>query len=296
MKGYVSKIQRFSLDDGPGIRTTVFLRGCNLNCKWCHNPECIPNEQTLLYYAASCTSCGACAAICPEYAHEFFGGEHTIDREACIACGKCTEVCAANALEMNAREWDAEELVERAARDEAFFKKSGGGITISGGDPMMQVEFLEKLLILARERGIHTAVDTAGLQAFSRYEKILPLADMFLYDIKMFTPELHKQAVGTDNALILENLKKLAAAGARIWVRVPVIPEYHTETELRLIAEYLKPLDIERIELLPYHRYGIGKYASLGLQYDITCEEPSQEFMEKAALLFEGAKAEVRVG
>lgn len=295
MKGAISKIQRFSLDDGPGIRTTVFLRGCNLSCKWCHNPECIPNMPLLLYYDAMCIGCGACASACPSGAHSFTAGAHTIDRGRCTGCGSCAGVCPAAALELNASERSAAQVFADVLRDRAFYETSGGGLTVSGGDPMQQLPFLRELLLLARVAGIHTAVDTAGLQTFDRYEQILPYTGLFLYDIKLFTAEKHREATGVDNALILENLPRLLEKGARVWVRVPLIPAYHTDEELALIAAYLKPLAVERIELLPYHKYGVHKYDSIGRTYELTGEEPTRDWMERAASFFDGARAEVYI-
>ena len=295
-RGFVANIQPFSLDDGPGIRTTVFFRGCNLRCAWCHNPECIPFKAVLRYGAELCIGCGACANACKNGCHRFEDGIHIIDRMSCTGCGACTKACPSGALELNGRAYSADELTERVLRDRTYYEKSGGGVTFSGGEPVIQNVFLKEMLTRLKAQGVHTAVDTAGNLQWEMLEYILPETDLFLYDVKMLSAEKHRQATGVDNQTILRNLDLLILRGARIWVRVPVIPAYHDEAELAKIAEHLKPLPVERIELIPYHRYGTGKYKALGIPYTLNdCKEPDKEFMQKAGALFTGAEAEIFV-
>ncbi len=292
-KGFISNIQQFSLDDGPGIRTTVFFRGCNLRCAWCHNPECIPFQAVLRYNASVCIGCGGCLQACPQGCHAAEEGCHTLNRVACIGCGECVSHCPAGALELNGRGYSEEELFERLAADAEFYQSSGGGVTFSGGEPVLQNVFLAGILKRCREAGIHTAVDTAGNVLWEMFEAILPDTDLFLYDVKFFTPEKHLAAAGVTNDKILANLQELCRRGARIWVRVPLIPDFHDMEEIGKIAAFLKDLPLERIELIPYHRYGVGKYAALGIPYTLSCKEPAPEWMEAAKARFKGCRAEL---
>ena len=294
-QGFITNIQPFSLDDGPGIRTTVFFRGCNLRCAWCHNPECIPFQAVLRYNESVCIGCGLCGENCPNGCHQLDETGHVINRAACSGCGACVSACPAGALELNGRGYSEEELFKILDADHAFFKRSGGGVTFSGGEPVLQNIFLSGILKRCKENGLHTAVDTAGNVLWEMFESILPNTDLFLYDIKMITPEKHLEATGVRNDKILENLTELCRRNAKIWVRVPIIPDFHNADEISKIAAFLKDLPLERIELIPYHRYGVGKYKSLGVPYTLTCTEPSAEQMREMAELFAGCHAELVV-
>lgn len=285
----ISNIQRFSVDDGPGIRTTVFFKGCNLACLWCHNPECISPRASLQFMEQSCTRCGRCVEACPRGVHRIEEGVHTLSRRDCLACGKCADACRAGALTLVGRAYSPEELLAVLLKDRDYYENSQGGVTCSGGEPMLQIEGLSRLLKLCKQAGLHTAVDTAGRVPFSSFERILPDTDVFLYDIKLYDAQKHREATGADNALILENLKKLTQAGAHVIIRTPVICEVNADlSELDAIASFLAPLEqIDLVQLLPYHAYGAGKYDTLGMENRIQSHTPpTQAFMEEALALF----------
>jgi len=272
-------IERNSFVDGPGIRTTVFFKGCNLTCAWCHNPESQRFQPQMLFYKDKCTGCGKCKAVCPNHA------------ESCDLCGKCTFYCPVDARKVCGREYTADEVFAEIIKDKAYYENSGGGVTFSGGECMLQPAFLCEILKKCKENGIHTAVDTAGHIPFEHFEKILPCTDLFLYDIKLFDSQKHKQYTGVENALILENLKKLLAAGAKIWIRIPVIPDVNDNiAEMQKIRNFLaacgKP---EKIELLPYHAMGENKYQAIGAQAQIF-QVPSAEKMQQFNELFQNIK------
>ena len=252
-KAFIFDIQRNSFVDGPGIRTTVFFKGCNLKCAWCHNPESQSPKPQMMFYRDKCTGCGKCKEICP-----------TPDN--CILCGKCTFYCPADARKVCGKEYTVDEVFSEIIKDKSYYENSGGGVTFSGGECMLQIDFLLEIMIKCKENGIHTAVDTAGYTPFESFEKILPYTDLFLYDIKCFDNEKHKKYVGVENELILENLNKLFQANAKIWIRIPVIADINDSTEeMQCIKKFLfaygKP---EKIELLPYHIMGENKYAAIG--------------------------------
>ena len=253
MTGLLFDIVRNSFVDGPGIRTTVFFKGCNLHCAWCHNPESQSRKPQMLFYADKCTGCGKCRAVCPT-------------PDACTLCGKCTFYCPADARKICGKEYTPDEVLEEVVKDKTFYENSGGGVTFSGGECMLQVEFLQELLKKCKEKGIHTAVDTAGHVPFACFEKILPYTDLFLYDIKLFDSQKHKLYVGVGNERILENLKKLFQAGVKIWIRIPVIPGVNdSPEEMQKIKQFLGSCGTpEKIELLPYHAMGEYKYQALG--------------------------------
>ena len=251
MKATIFDIERNSFVDGPGIRTTVFFKGCNLRCAWCHNPESQSGKPQMMFYENKCMGCGKCKNVCKN--------------ETCTLCGKCTVYCPADARKVCGKEYTVEEVFSEIIKDKAFYKNSGGGVTFSGGECMLQMDFLIEILKKCKENGIHTAVDTAGHIPFERFEKILPYTDLFLYDVKIFNPEKHKKCIGVGNELILENLKKLFATGAKIWIRIPVISDINDSIEeMQAIKEFLdkngKP---EKIELLPYHAMGENKYSAI---------------------------------
>ena len=287
---YVSNIQRFSLDDGPGIRTTVFFKGCNLRCAWCHNPECIEAAFSLQFEEASCTACGKCAEVCTNGVHRIDeAGKHRIDRSKCIGCGACAYSCPNTALSLIGRRYTPEELLAQVMKDHKYYETSKGGVTFSGGEPMLYPSYLSDVLRLCKAEGLHTAVDTAGCVDFSGFEQVMPWADLFLYDIKLLNGEKHKNATGVPNERILENLDRLTRAEADVYIRTPVIPTYNDELdELSNIAAFLAKLPgrehVRLIQLLPYHNYGVGKYEALGKASRTTdIKSPSEEFM-KAAL------------
>lgn len=282
----VSNIQRFSVDDGPGIRTTVFFKGCNLRCRWCHNPECISGGYSMQFLANSCTNCGKCLTHCKRNGHEFVNGIHTVNRENCIGCGECAYYCPATAISIIGTAYEPEELIKEVLKDRMYFETSGGGVTFSGGEPMLHADYLKQVLALAKEAGLHTAVDTAGNVPFSSFEEVLPYVDVFLYDIKMWDEERHREATGVSNKLILENLRRLADAGAHVFIRTPVIMEWNGNLEeFQAISSFLAGLakPVELIQLLPYHSYGVGKYGTLGLKNTIEDHTPpTRDFMEEA--------------
>lgn len=268
-------IERNSFVDGPGIRTTVFFKGCNLKCAWCHNPESQDFKPQMMFYKDKCKGCGKCKEVCP---HNF---------EKCDLCGKCTFYCPVDARKVCGKEYTVDEVFAEIIKDKTYYDNSGGGVTFSGGECMLQVDFLAEILKKCNNAGIHTAVDTAGHIPFENFEKILPYTDLFLYDIKMFDTQKHKKYVGVGNELILENLKKLFISGAKIWVRIPIITDVNDSTcEMQKIKEFLnvygKP---EKIELLPYHAMGENKYGAIGKETQVF-KAPSTEKMNQLKEIF----------
>ena len=274
-KALIFDIQRGSFVDGPGIRTTVFFKGCNLACKWCHNPESQSGKKQMLFYKDKCTGCGKCKQVCP------------YSLEKCDFCGKCALFCPNDAREICGKEYTVEEILKEILKDKSFYETSGGGVTFSGGECMLRIDFLEEILFKCKKNGIHTAVDTAGNVTWEYFEKILPYTDLFLYDVKAYSNDLHKEGTGISNRLILENLEKLSDCfQGDIIVRIPIIPTYNTaDAELNLIADFLKKLKIKSVELLPYHAMGEHKWQATGLELK-TYPVPTKEEMEKYRVLF----------
>ena len=273
-------IQRGSYVDGPGIRTTVFMKGCNLKCAWCHNPESQRTMPERMFYKSKCVSCGKCTTVCPNGALSFDKDPH-LDPDKCTLCGKCALWCPADAISICGKETDTESVFREVRKDKAFYDTSGGGVTVSGGECMLYPDFVAELLSMCRKDGISTAVDTAGNVPFESLEKVIPFADMFLYDIKCASPETHRKFVGTDNTRILDNYKKLISLGKRIIVRVPMIPDCNAnDEEFPKIAALLHEYRPEKVELLPYHALGENKYRALGREPEIFTA-PSKEDMER---------------
>ena len=258
-------IQRNSYVDGPGIRTTVFFKGCNLRCRWCHNPESQSPEKEILFYREKCTGCGRCRDL-------------TAEDDDFLCFHDAKEICG--------REYTIDAVMDILTRDRPYYDASGGGATFSGGECMLQPEALAELLERCRAAGIHTAVDTAGDVPWERFERILPWTDLFLYDVKCVSEDLHRAGTGVSNRRILENLQRLSASGAAIRIRVPVIPGFNAdEAEMRRIAAFLAGIRHAGAELLPYHALGEHKYAALGRE-GVSFAVPGREEMEAYRALF----------
>ena len=268
MIGTIFAIKRFEIHDGDGVRTTVFLKGCPLRCKWCHNPEGLHAGVQIGYHEQRCMQCGDCVTVCD--AHSVSDGKHNFDRMRCKGCGACAQECLSGALELYGREIDAQALVEEILTDRMLFAESGGGVTISGGEPMMQTAFTEEVLCRLKEQGIHTALDTCGFAPWESYERVLPYVDLVLFDVKAAQEVRHKALTGQSNARILENLNRLDALGsAVIDVRIPLIPE-HNEDQMEEIGALLQKLrNLRQVKVLPYHNYSGQTYAALGMEYPL---------------------------
>ena len=268
-KGLIYNIQKFSLNDGPGIRTTVFLKGCMLNCLWCHNPESQSPKIQLMLHKQQCIGCCACVDACPIGLHSFSeNGEHIIKRESCIGCGVCETVCA-GALELVGKEVCVSEVMKEVLKDVMFFKNSGGGLTISGGEPLMQPEFTLQLLKTAKENGLHTCIETCGYAKWEQIEALLPYVDIFLWDVKESDDARHKAYTGVSNERILKNLYRLNAAQANIILRCPIIPGFNDRKEhFTAIARLAEELSsVQGVDIEPYHPLGKAKSEKLGKKY-----------------------------
>jgi len=263
-------VQRFSTEDGPGIRTTVFLKGCPLRCAWCHNPEGLEPHPDLVWYDVRCIAARECLRACPRNALELTPAGMRIERAVCDGCGACAVACPAGALEVIGQRWGVDELLAEVRKDQVFYETSGGGVTFSGGEPLVQADFLAALLPRCKEAGLHVALDTCGALPWERYERVLPWVDLVLYDLKVMDPERHRAATGVPNERILDNAAGLAARGLPIWVRTPVIPGYTADLEnIRAIGEFIRQQlpTVERWDLLAYTNLGRPKYHRLGRPY-----------------------------
>lgn len=291
-------IQRYAVHDGPGIRTTVFFKGCPLKCWWCHNPESQKCKHEIMYFEERCTPCGICQERCPQSAITREGDHVNLDREKCNHCGICTDFCPHNALEYVGRDITVSELMKEIEKDAIFYEESGGGVTFSGGEPMVQVDFLNQVLVACKEKGIHTAVDVSGYGRWEDFKKIMDKVDMFLFDLKLMDEEKHKKYVGISNQEILECLIKLSEAGTNINIRMPIIKGINDDEEhIRDSISILSKLHIMQVNLLSYHKMGMDKYRRLNLTYQLTGKErPTDQRMNAIAKAFEEAGFQVKIG
>ena len=281
-------IQKFSIHDGAGIRTTVFFKGCPLHCLWCHNPESQQYTQELMYYADRCVHCGACAAVCPRGA---VSAEIVTDRTLCNGCGLCTSYCLYGARECIGFRKDPEDLIDEILKDAPFYEVSGGGVTLSGGEPLAQdMDYIEEVCRRLKRRGYRIAIDTCGHVPYEHFARVLPYADTFLYDIKHMDPQKHQEFTGVTNDLILENLRKLSADGADIRIRLPLIAGLNDDdAEIMALRDLLTEIRAEGVHLLPYHTAGSDKYERLGAEdHPVFCA-PSKERLDFILSIFASA-------
>jgi pyruvate formate lyase activating enzyme len=279
LAGCVFNIQRYSIHDGPGIRTTVFLKGCPLRCLWCDNPESQLLEPQFVFWEDRCIHCGKCLTTCPLLAlTEDVNGLKRVDLEVCDLCGLCVDQCYAGALEQVGRLRTAGEVLALVEEDRPFYDESGGGMTLSGGEPLAQPQFARDLLKGAHARGIRTAIETSGCASWQLWISLLPYLDLILYDLKEVDPDRHQCFTGMPNKLILDNLRRLARAGKPVIVRRPVIRQYNDNPEsIHALGRFVQELEtIHEIDLLPYHRLGQNKYKRLGQEYALE-DEPTMK-------------------
>lgn len=264
--GQVFDIQRFCLQDGPGIRTTVFLKGCPLHCRWCHNPESHSSVCDLLYDDISCISCGACISVCPSGAQSMGAGRHIVEHLRCIGCGACVAVCPTSSLQIAGRLYPVEDIIDIVERDRIYYRNSGGGLTISGGEPLLQYDFVYAILKDAVSRGLHTCLETSGYGGAKELLSLCDVTNLFLYDWKCTDDILHQHYTGVSNQRIESNLRELDDAGAKIILRCPIISGINdTDVHFQGIGRLVDSLqNIVRVEIEPYHDLGVGKYVRLG--------------------------------
>lgn len=299
LSGILFDIRRYSIHDGPGIRTTVFFKGCPLNCWWCHNPEGKLPEIEIYLRDNRCIRCGACLDVCEPGAIYRHNDSFEVNRLLCTFCGACVQECYAEARELVGKRMTVAEVLEEIERDRPFYEQSGGGVTFSGGEPLFQPAFLAAMLQACRSQGIHTALDTCGYASWETLNHLRQDVDLFLYDLKLMDEERHRQFTGVSNQLILENLRRLSALGSSLLVRFPVIPYINDdEINLRQVVDFLLSLPQKYpVDLLPYHASALHKYNGLGVEYRLPeTPTPDQERLNVIKNFFEIYGFNVRIG
>lgn len=296
--GIVFNIQRYSIDDGPGVRTTVFMKGCPLRCLWCSNPESQCGQPEVTYRYTSCKRCGTCVRVCPEKAVTLDDDGVHIDRSICTLCGECVKNCIPQALQISGKKMTVDEVFNVVKKDADYYEASGGGVTASGGEIIAQADFVAALFKKCREAGFHTNADTSGYGDPAGLEKILEYSDLVYYDLKHLDPVKHKEYTGQSNELILKNLKLVVEKGVPLVIRVPLIPGYNdSEENLRALAQTVA--DVAKnapVSIMPYHRYGANKYRMLDMVYPLEdVREPTQDELQKVKEIIEsyGLKCEI---
>jgi pyruvate formate lyase activating enzyme len=278
----ISDIKRFAVHAGDGIRTTVFFKGCPLRCVWCHNPEGLTFQPQVALYAHKCGQCGECAGACVQQAHLINERGHVFLRDQCCSCGKCVDVCMQDALKLYGKSISVSELLPYLLEDRVFYENSNGGVTLSGGECLMQAEFCAELLQQLKAENIHTAIDTCGFVPRTAFDRVMPFTDVFLYDFKALDAEVHQKCTGQSNELILDNLRYLEQCGKKIEIRIPYVPQYNND-QIEKIADFLQPFrHIERVRVLPYHNYAGSKYDALGYDHTLPALLPTDDEIETA--------------
>jgi len=294
----ITNIQKYSIHDGPGIRSTVFFKGCPLLCAWCHNPENQLFTPELVWQRDKCIRCGICVKVCPERALSLEQPGLAINRERCVLCGRCAEACPTLALELLGKRYTVAEVMAELDKDRMFYEQSNGGVTLSGGEPLSQGDFAIALLQACRDRGYHTAVDTCGYVPRSVLERALPHTGLFLYDIKQLDPAKHRQYVGAPLGPVADNLRWLAGQKARIWLRLPIIPGVNDdEEEMEAVRDLAGQCGLKEVYLLPYHNMAAAKYQRLGLPYTLAdLPNPPPARMEQLRLWWSEAGFNSHIG
>ncbi len=279
MQGIITNIQRFSLTDGDGIRTTVFFKGCNMHCTWCHNPETINNHSELMFYETKCIGCGKCFEVCPSGAQQIVDGKHIIDRNKCVNCGKCASVCYAEALVMCGEKMSVEDVMYQVRQDKAYYDSSNGGVTLSGGEVLCQKDFASELTNACHKEGIKVAVETNLCFAFDYAKELLSKVDLIMCDLKIFDDEEHKKYTGVSNKNIIDNIIKLDELNIPVVVRTPLIPGATDSAEnIKSIANYIKGMkNLYRYEILNFNPLGEGKYKALNAENQFESARPFGE-------------------
>lgn len=299
-RGLISTVQKYSTKDGPGIRDTVFFKGCPLGCLWCSNPELIRPVPDLLYSREKCERCGTCLSVCPKQALSFDEeGYVWVDHLKCDGCGECVDACPNSALEIAGKFVTVDEVTREVLKDRVFYQTSNGGVTFSGGEPLWQAGFVAQVARNLKKENIHTALDTAGYVGWCRFEEVLPYIDLVLYDIKAADHNLHRQLTGQENDVIVMNAQLLAQQGMPMHVRLVLIPGLNdSDEEIRGRMQIVSELStVQQVDLLPYHRYGIGKYARLGLDYPLMeVQEYSEERLAEIEALVRGYGIPTTIG
>lgn len=273
MKGQLFNVQRFSLDDGEGIRTIVFFKGCNQRCLWCHNPESLSCEEQIARVDSLCTRCGRCANVCPEKAIFLKDGKFYPDTSKCILCEKCIEHCPQSAIKKEGYTSDADEVIRIICKDRAYYQESGGGVTFSGGEPTFQIDFLLEMLKRCRDEHISAAIETNGNTPLEQVKIISPYLDMVMVDFKHYDPDKHRKFTGVDNFRTIESIKYYVKHN-KTEVRIPIIPTFNdTPDELQSMLKILSEIGAKRVVLLPYHTFGVGKYKNLNMPYALEGKE-----------------------
>lgn len=297
-RGLVFLIQRYSIQDGPGLRTTIFMKGCPLRCQWCQNPESLKPHPELMIRDTKCMLLGKCVEVCPVGAITLDRQQsRKIDRSKCDLCFQCVDACPTKALSKVGEYLTVKEVVAEIERDELFYHRSGGGVTISGGEPLLQWQFVHRLLEACKQRHLHTALDTCGYVHWPILKKVIEHVDLVLYDIKHMDPELHKKATGKSNRLILRNVRMIPPQ-TKVWLRLPLIPGFNDSTEnLTELSRLGREIGVEKVSILPYHRLAEEKYRQLGTQRKMSrIKPPSKKRLQKIQELIESFDLQVTIG